>query len=346
MVNFHDPAVLKADFIALVNFMHCLDGIFLWDFVTSLGFEWDYITGKKKFRWTLLLYSFSRIGALGNAICNIVGFNVTHQMNCQQWIVWNLILAYTSFACASALIALRVVAIWRHNYVVTGLTIGMWLTNVGFLLYGIITVRSSWSPELHGCALENTFQSRDNITVTVATDFAQLIIMLIGLLRSRQTKYGIFKHLYVQGLIWLAAATLGELPSAIFINLNLNDPWNLMFQNLALFTMQICATRMYRALVNYNMDVHKYSYGPETVGDLQFRSQSGRGETTTASSTVLPGSRGRSAGKTSTTEDWELSLTADKSMGAIEKVESPLTRMPGLLPLDARFPLDRTIDCV
>ncbi|KAH9031888.1 hypothetical protein EDB85DRAFT_1957770 [Lactarius pseudohatsudake] len=113
------------------------------------------------------------------------------------------------------------VAIWGRNYLVMGLTIGMWLTNVGFLLYGL-TIRSTWSPSAHECLLENTFQSRDNITVTVATDFGQLIIMLVGLLRSRQTKYGMFRHLYVQGLIWLVAATIGELPAAIFINLNLN----------------------------------------------------------------------------------------------------------------------------
>ncbi|KAI9461944.1 hypothetical protein BJY52DRAFT_1185290 [Lactarius psammicola] len=331
MVNFRDPAVIKADF----------DGVFLWDFFTTMGFEWDYITGKRKFRWTLVLYSLSRIGALGTTIGNIVGFNVTHEINCQQWIIWTLITAYTSFACASALIALRVVAIWRRNYLVTGLTIGMWLTNVGFLLYGIIMVRSSWSPVARGCVLENTFKSRDNITVTVATDVAQLVIMLVGLLRSRQTKYGMFRHLYVQGLIWLVAATIGEVPSAVFINLNLNDAWNLMFQNLALFTMQICATRMYRALANYNMEIDKYSHGPETNGELQFRS--GRG-TTTASSTILPRSRVRGGIVTDSTGDWEFTL-ANKSTTTMEK-ETESTEMPNLLPLNARLPSGRSVDGV
>lgn len=59
-------------------------------------------------------------------------------------------------------------------------------------------VRSAWSASARGCALENTFQSRDNITVTVVTDIAQLILMLVGLLRSRQTKHGLFRHLYMQ----------------------------------------------------------------------------------------------------------------------------------------------------
>jgi hypothetical protein len=330
MVDFQNPAVIKADFFALVNFVHFLVGVFLWDFFTTLDFEWEYITGKRKFRWTLLLYSLSRFGAMGNAIGNILGFNVTHQMNCQQLITWTFIMAYTSFTCALALIALRVVAIWRHNYLVMVLTIGMWLTNVGFLLYGIVKARSAWSSDARQCAVENTFQSRDHITVTVATDLALLIIMLIGLLRSRQTNYGIFRHLYVQGLICLAVATVGGLPSAIFINLNLNDPFNLMFQNLALFTMQICATRMYRELANYNMDIDKFSYEPEINGELQFGTVSGRGIT---SISFLPSNRVRSG--IVSTEDWELS---DKSAAAIEKVNTrPFARM-------TQSALNRSID--
>ncbi|KAH9069416.1 hypothetical protein EDB83DRAFT_2674431 [Lactarius deliciosus] len=271
MVNFHDFEVIRADYAAFVNVMHCLVGVFLWDFFTTLYFEWDYITGRRKFRWTLLLYSLSRLGALGTAICNIVGFNVTHEINCQQWVLWSLITAFMSVTCASALISLRVVAIWGRNYLVMGLTIGIWLTNVGFLLFGIVMVRlkdhSSWSPIVDKCLLEDTFHARDNVAVTVATDIAQLIIMLVGLLRSRNTKYGIFRHLYVQGSIWLLAVTIGELPAVIFINLNLNDPWNMMFQSLAFFTMEIFATRMYRSLVNYNMGIDKYSHELEIHHD-------------------------------------------------------------------------------
>ncbi|KAH8995892.1 hypothetical protein EDB86DRAFT_1071117 [Lactarius hatsudake] len=271
MVNFHDFDVIRADYTAFVNVMHCLVGVFLWDFFTTLYFEWDYITGRRKFRWTLLLYSLSRLGALGTTICNIVGFNVTHEINCQQWVLWSLIMAFTSVTCASALISLRVVAIWGRNYLVMGLTIGIWLTNVGFLLFGVVVVRledrSPWLPIVDKCLLEDTFHARDNVAVTVATDIAQLIIMLVGLLRSRNTKYGIFRHLYVQGLIWLVAVTIGELPAVIFINLNLNDPWNMMFQNLAFYTMEIFATRMYRSLVNYNMGIDKNSHGSETHHD-------------------------------------------------------------------------------
>ncbi|KAH9011635.1 hypothetical protein EDB85DRAFT_2041438, partial [Lactarius pseudohatsudake] len=145
MVDFHDPAVIKADFTALVNLTHCLTGVFLWDFFTTLDFEWDYITGRRKFRWTLLLYSLSRLGALGTTICNIVGFNVTHQINCQQWVLWSLVRSqeHLTFTDAQSILRSRptrlyLVAIWGRNYLVMALIIGIWLTNVGFLLFGIV----------------------------------------------------------------------------------------------------------------------------------------------------------------------------------------------------------------
>jgi hypothetical protein len=59
-------------------------------------------------------------------------------------------------------------------------------------------VRSAWLPTEVTCVLENTLQSRDNITATMTSDAAILVTMLLCLLRSRQTKYGILRHLHVQ----------------------------------------------------------------------------------------------------------------------------------------------------
>jgi hypothetical protein len=36
------------------NFMHACVGLYAWEYITSLGFEWDLLTGKKKFRWPLV----------------------------------------------------------------------------------------------------------------------------------------------------------------------------------------------------------------------------------------------------------------------------------------------------
>jgi len=58
--------------------------------------------------------------------------------------------------------------------------------------------RAKWSNELRTCVTTNSDDGRYNVTVTSATDIAQLIIMLIGLLRTRREKIGLLGHLYVQ----------------------------------------------------------------------------------------------------------------------------------------------------
>src|SRR5260221_4068952 len=65
---------------------------------------------------------------------------------------------------------------------------------------GIAVARARWTESAQGstCILSNTHTSQDNVNVTVVTDFAMLILMLIGLLRSRQRKYGIVRYLWVQ----------------------------------------------------------------------------------------------------------------------------------------------------
>jgi len=58
--------------------------------------------------------------------------------------------------------------------------------------------RARWSTAESGCELVNTFESRDNITVTVATDIAQLILMVIGLRRCSRTNQNIVQYMYIQ----------------------------------------------------------------------------------------------------------------------------------------------------
>jgi hypothetical protein len=59
-------------------------------------------------------------------------------------------------------------------------------------------MRSKWSNDLRRCITTSAIQGRYNITVTTVTDIAQLIIMLIGLVRSRREKAGFLRYLWLQ----------------------------------------------------------------------------------------------------------------------------------------------------
>jgi len=99
----------------------------------------------------------------------------------------------------------------------------------------------------------NTDRSKYNIPITLATDVILFLTMLVGLLRLNlgAGTFGLGRLLWTQGVIWFLLATIGQLPAAVLIFLDLSPPLNLMFQTPAMVTLIIAATRMYRALTDF-----------------------------------------------------------------------------------------------
>jgi len=255
MLNYDDFFVIAADFWALVKFWHALDGLYIWEFVTTLDYEWSIIQKRRPYRWTIWLYSITRVATLVALINNMIGFDVDRPINCQLWVTFELIFAYLAFAAASLLIVLRVIAVWNRNRIVSAISLAIWATNVGFLIHGITRLHGAWSPLTTTCLVPNTTASELNIVVSLITDSLLLIIMLIGLYRWRleEGSTGSFgRLLWTQGIIWLFLATIAYVPPVVVIALNLNAPFNLMFQTPALITMSIAATRLYRSLSDFN----------------------------------------------------------------------------------------------
>jgi hypothetical protein len=112
---------------------------------------------------------------------------------------------------------------------------------------------SIWVPVENVCGVLDTQLSKKTIIATLVTDLVLLFTMLFGLLRLRRhgTMFGLGQLLWNQGLVWLFAATVAEVPPAVFLIVNLNDPFNLMFLLPAIIVMSIAATRMHRSLSDY-----------------------------------------------------------------------------------------------
>ncbi|KAI0319100.1 hypothetical protein OF83DRAFT_1112181 [Amylostereum chailletii] len=76
--------------------------------------------------------------------------------------------------------------------------------------------------------------------------------MFTGLLRHREARnFGVCRFLWNQGLIWIAAAVVAEIAPVVFLGLDLNDAFNLMFQPSEMIILSIAATSMYRGLTNF-----------------------------------------------------------------------------------------------
>jgi len=251
--------------VAVVKLWHILDGIFIWEFFANLDYEWSVFRGRRRYLWTIWIYSLTRVCTLVSVIVNIVGLDSSSPINCQLWVIFLATSAYLAFAAASILIVIRIIAIWDRNWIVVVIAMTAWSTNVAFLIHSITILRSAWVPEQSVCGVLNTDSSNKNALATLVSDVVLLVTMLVGLLRLRRKDImsGFVHLLWKQGVIWLFVATLAEVPPAVFLILNLNDPLNLMFQTPALIVMSIAATRMYRSLTDFT-DSHGSSRSFDT----------------------------------------------------------------------------------
>ncbi|KAI0274156.1 hypothetical protein BGY98DRAFT_93753 [Russula aff. rugulosa BPL654] len=252
MVNYHDPQTVARDFMALVNLHHVFTGIFIWEFFTTLDYEWDIIRGRRPYRWSIWIYTLARVATLSGLATELTGFDITTRINCQVWGVFGIALPNTAFAAASLLIVLRIVAIWNRDKIIILIAVAIWVTDVAFLINGCVRIRDSWSYDSNSCILLNPQNIKPNIMSSLIADVLLLVIMLVGLLRIRfgsGNTFGLERVLWKQGVIWLLFAIVCEIPPTVFVCLDLNEPLSFIFQALNLITITIAATRMYRSLM-------------------------------------------------------------------------------------------------
>jgi len=252
MVNFRGPNVLLSDLVAVEKFTDVLNGLYIWEFVSNLDYEWSFIRGHRPYRWTIWIYSITRLATLMAMIMNLVGLNAVFPAGCQVLTSLGFTFSYITYSLSSLLIVLRIIAIWKLNKLIVGLATGVWLTNTSILIHGLTRIRSRWEPELVSCSPPNVESNKSAMVSMFTSDIVLLFVMFVGLFRLRHHSggtFGLARLLWKQGVIYLlVAATAGLLP-LVFIFLDLNEAFDLMFLMPSLITMSIAATRMYRSLV-------------------------------------------------------------------------------------------------
>lgn len=267
MVNWHDPVLILRDSLALLKLDYALAGIYIWEMVFTMGFELDILWGKRPYRWTIWLYLGTRYFGLATFIVFFIdtdGGNVP----CHPLVIANHALPYISWAFASSIIVLRVMAIWRRNIIMSSIAVVAWMAGLALNIRNLTMIVPSRDPITEGCAALKTHRGLANAIAVLAVDVTLLIGMLIGLLRSaHKSSTGIWYLLYQQCIIWIFLAGVAEIPPVVFLALNFNDPWNEMFTGLELTILTIGAARMYRSLTkqgsftDYSSDPPHFSPG-------------------------------------------------------------------------------------
>jgi len=254
MVTFQDPTVLARDALVLVKLWHTFCGLYIWEFITTLGYEWSVIRGRRPYRWTIWVYALARVATLVAVLLGFPFMDDRTQLNCQLLSSIALTSSFFSVAASSLLIVLRIIAIWKRNKVIMATAIGIWGINILFLIQGIARLRFTWVFERVACESVNPRSSTLTLVSILVTDFALLLIMLFGLLRLRGHgggTLGLTRLLWTQGVIWLLIATAADVPPVVLVILDLNDSFNMMFQIPSWIIMSITATRIHRALIDF-----------------------------------------------------------------------------------------------
>ncbi|KAN0103995.1 hypothetical protein V8E52_011425 [Russula decolorans] len=179
-----------------------LNGLYVWEFIVTLDYEWRVIRGRLPYRWTIWVYSFTRVAALMGVIC-FASMDGTTPLHCQVWMSLSAAFFYISAAAASLLIVLRIIAIWNRNKIVTTLSITIWGISTAFHIKSAALLRAVSDPALHSCDLVNTKYSVLSFIPTIISNLVLLLIMLVGLIILRRHdggRFGLSRVLWKQ--VW------------------------------------------------------------------------------------------------------------------------------------------------
>ncbi|KAI9450283.1 hypothetical protein F5148DRAFT_1243688 [Russula earlei] len=251
MVDYHNPMQILLDNLALLKVWHAVDALFLWEFTTSLYFEWNVFRGPKPYKPTIWIYSLTRLAALVAVIVNLVLLNMASQINCEVSVMFEMVPAYLALSAASLLMVLRTIGIWKQNRVVVAIACSTWAISGVFIIQGIARLKyvrvASWAV----CKPLNVQDTKLTMVVTFVTDVILVVIMLVGLSRDgcyRRRAFGLGRLLWDQGMVFLCLSTIAGVLPTVFLFLDLNEPLSIIFHVPWLVTMSIAATRMYRKL--------------------------------------------------------------------------------------------------
>ncbi|GJJ15723.1 hypothetical protein Clacol_010001 [Clathrus columnatus] len=217
-------------------------------------------------------------------MCTAIGFNITARLDCRLWVILIYVSGFFGLGLASALLTLRTIAFWNNNKIVMGLVVFLWVLHVSFLTYGATQGRGEWNTESDACILLNTSDNFKVFLATLCTDLALLTIMLSQIWHKR--KSGVLWNLsYHQGVLWVAGATAGELPTIIIIWFNLNYVMNTIlvpFTSLATTqysTFDLSPMKV-KSASNNNVILRPQNRGTLIVGQLDEESSTGVGNLT------------------------------------------------------------------
>ncbi|KAI0676402.1 hypothetical protein C8Q78DRAFT_17476 [Trametes maxima] len=253
MVDWNSQAELVVDSTVFLKFMHALSGLYFWEVVTSLDFEWAFFTGKKRFHYPAVFYFLNRYCLFFTMIGILIALDTTTEIDCQALYTFNQIMGQASSGLASINLSIRTMALWSHNRYIVIPIIVIILGHWSLILQGVL-VKASWVDGA-GCLVTGSNNTILAATFIYSMCFDLIILLLsmyklvIGVKGGRSQLMGL---LFKDGLVYFVIAFLANLLATVFIMLNLNAIMSVIFNVPAAIFSTIVACRAVRRLTNFS----------------------------------------------------------------------------------------------
>ncbi|EIN09346.1 hypothetical protein PUNSTDRAFT_120595 [Punctularia strigosozonata HHB-11173 SS5] len=253
MVDWHSEAELIHDGFISLYLSHALIGLYFWEVVNTMGFEWELLSRRTKFRWPMIFYFAARYSMVAAMIGLLIGLDVnSRKLNCKA--LWEATDAFSqaSVGFSSINLALRVIAIWNQTRYIAGL-FGVLILGQWFLIFRSLPLTAVYVPDF-GCAatsVSKTFIAASYVyTMVVDTTILVLSVYKLGVsLRERNPP--LVKLLVRDGVVYFLIVVVFNVVSVTFILLDLNPVLRSMFGLPAGVVSVIASCRSVRRLHYY-----------------------------------------------------------------------------------------------
>ncbi|KAK0203656.1 hypothetical protein DFS33DRAFT_1431159 [Desarmillaria ectypa] len=285
MPDWRSQSEIALDNDVFIKLMHALLGVYVWEFFVSLSFDWDFMSGRKKFRWPMIFYFLNRYLLLFALIGIAISLNITKEVNCQALYTFNQLAGNAAVGLASINLSLRTIAVYAQSKIIIGLlillTLGHWSLILQGMLPGLylhpfyafqhefytgVLINADWIPETETCIITSA-----NNTILAATfiysmvfDFVILALNTYKLVGRRGPSGGsqLTRMLFSDGLVYFIIAFLSNLIATVFMCLNLNAVMSVIFNVPAAIGSTIVACRAVRRLNKfYHRGAEVYASG-------------------------------------------------------------------------------------
>jgi hypothetical protein len=272
MVNWHSPEVITEDEFIFLKFIHVLLGLYAWEWLSSLDFDWEYLTGRKKFRWPMAFYFLNRYCLLLSLIGITISFNVTTKVDCQSLYLFNQVTGNMALGLVSINLSIRTMVVWSLKWYIVIPLVAIILGHWSLLLHGLL-LRAEWDPSTGGCIITETNPSILSATFiySMCLDFIVLCLTGFKLHYTSANRSQIGTLIFTDGLVYFIVAFIANVIAVTFLLLNLNPVMSIIATVPAAIASTTVTCRAVRRLANFPLrgsDPYQGTHTRTTISSL------------------------------------------------------------------------------